>query len=109
MCPMNDVPLVDQVTAERFSLPLREAGRARRIAAIHALANFYAEHPEIPAPAVVRAHTYVDSLEELEVLATLHDGVIYGRSPQFNLDPIPGEEANVGIIVAKLPDNARPL
>lgn len=47
-------------------LPTRTPGRAQIIAAIHAYADWLAEHPEIPAPEMIHAshHVHDGSLPE---------------------------------------------
>jgi hypothetical protein len=52
--PDGNVPLVAQVQAERYGMPLIDANRSRLIAALHALINWLIEHPDIPVPGNVR-------------------------------------------------------
>lgn len=57
----HDRVIVDEVAdlvAERFSQTAGE--RARRIAALHGLANFYAAHPDLPIPSSVYAATTLE-------------------------------------------------
>jgi hypothetical protein len=45
---------------ERFGpLPVRVPGRAQKIAAIHALADWFAAHPDVPMPVAVQAVYYI--------------------------------------------------
>lgn len=39
-------------------MPFREPGRAQKVAAIHAYADFLAEHPDVPAPQYITAHAH---------------------------------------------------
>lgn len=94
--------LAAAVTAERFgSTPTEEASRRVHIvAALHAVAAFFAEHPEVPVPATVQLHCPVESLAELEVVANAFDSTIYGDRPQVSvgIDP-PGVYASAIVFV----------
>lgn len=67
-------------------LPQRTPGaalqRQARIDSIHALADFYAVHPEVPLPSLVVGNSYVDSHHDLLALAarlgaeTFGDGTV---------------------------------
>lgn len=43
-------PLVAELQAERYGMPIIDASRSRLIAALHALINWIIEHPDVPVP-----------------------------------------------------------
>lgn len=47
-------PLVAELQAERYGMPIIDANRSRLIAALHALINWIIEHPDVPVPHTVR-------------------------------------------------------
>jgi hypothetical protein len=60
------------MTAPPAELPGAKPGRAAKIAAIHALADWLAEHPEIPAPDTVHCYSHADRRgTEIDDLADL--------------------------------------
>lgn len=66
-CPTHrsNTTLVDRAFFERFgTLPRRAPGRAQKIAAIHALAEWFAQHPEAPMPEHITALYYVAPHDE---------------------------------------------
>lgn len=105
MTDATDTPhsIIDRV-ADRFgvdveTLPQREPGaaaaRLRAIAAIHALAEWFVEHPDVPAPEDVHATFRVDTIGELAVHAHLLDEQPYAGGRQFGIvvagSPIEGD------------------
>lgn len=80
--------LAREVTAERFGTtpPSEEATRRIHIvAALHAVAAFFAEHPEVPLPRTVQLHCPVETLPELEAVANAFNTTIYGDRPQVSI------------------------
>lgn len=78
-------------------LPGRTPGRAARIAAIHMLADWLADHPDVPVPDIMATYTIWDTAEpnqatryrDIELLAerlgAREYGTKYGdKSPQFD-------------------------
>lgn len=65
--------VADRLGVDVETLPQREPGtagrRLRAIAAIHALADWFADHPDVPAPEDVHATFRVDTIGELAVHA----------------------------------------
>lgn len=79
-----------ELTEERFGpLPQREPGaagqRLRAIAAIHALADWYALHPDVPAPANVSATSFADSVGHVAALAFQLGEQPYADGRQFDV------------------------
>lgn len=122
----NEPTLTDKAAAdlgaairERFGpLPHRDPGtagnRARHIASIHALADYLADHPDVPVPFLTRVHcTMPDTLQ----LAQLADHL--GVEPWRNMFDIPqhirivvgdGRDQDAEIIVnVRKPSDERPL
>lgn len=64
MTNASDTPKItpEEALAELFGpaapMPFREPGRAQKVAAIHAYADFLAEHPDVPAPQYITAHAH---------------------------------------------------
>lgn len=78
-------------------LPARTPGRAARIAAIHMLADWLADHPDVPVPDIMATYTIRDTDEpneairyrDIELLAERLGAKEYGtkygdKSPQFD-------------------------
>lgn len=116
-CPNHPaVPTPAELLAERFGLEERpNTARAHAIAAIHALADFYTAHPEIPAPWSVRANSSAADMDELRSLAETHGAKVYGSNPlaqQFDITVRRRERGSdvpdMGIIVSVRPPE-RPL
>ena len=100
------------VLAERFGeqpaiTPLLEESRSRTIAALHAIAFFFVDHLDVPAPHNVHLHCDVATRAELEQLALDHHTIVYGDRPQVSIRlELPGIHATV---IAALTPEDRPL
>lgn len=57
-----------QLVAERFTPTTRDPGRARGIAAIHAFAEWLAQHPDVPMPTDIKAVCHPDPRDTGEAL-----------------------------------------
>jgi hypothetical protein len=95
--------LAREVTAERFGTPPptdEQTHRVHIVAALYAVAAFFAEHPEVPAPRTVQLHCPVETYPELEAVANAHGTTIYGDRPQVSIgiDP-PGLYATALVFV----------
>lgn len=87
-----------EVTAERFGQPAGD--RVRMIAAIHALADFFRDHPAVPLPYSVVAYATTTDPAELEQLAAWFEVEPYGDDrEQLNLMPV---ESPTGILVTRV-------
>jgi hypothetical protein len=79
-------PSLVQATAPQYgTLPVRTPGRAQKIAAIHALAEWFASHPDVPMPNALLATYYVTPDDEPDDGVRLRDyravrEVLDGRS-----------------------------
>lgn len=92
-------------TATQLPLPTPAGDRARKIAAIHAAAEYFAAMPDFPMPRHVNLSCPVDTLEQLEALAETADATIYGdEMRQFDFVLSPGVW-----IVVYVPRPDRPL
>jgi hypothetical protein len=84
--------LATAVAAERFGTTPPTEEQTRRlhiIAALHSVAAFFADHPELPVPRTVQLHCPVETLPELEAVANAFGSTIYGDRPQVSvgIDP----------------------
>ena len=86
----EDRPAVAALTAERFGpLAQRNPGaagdRVRAIAAIHALAEFFVQHPDVPVPTSVTAYVYTaDDAETRRLAEMLGEGAYGASATQFD-------------------------
>jgi hypothetical protein len=104
-----------ELTEERFGpLPQREPGAAGRrlrvIAAIHALADHLAAHPDVPTPSYITAGCQLKTREEVAAAAADLGCKLYADGSQMHLElaPAAGRDLATTIIVSAAgPD--RPL
>lgn len=84
-------PTPAELLADRYGPAARPAtDRAHAIAAIHALADFYTAHPDVPRPWLVRAHSNAADTAELQRIADEHRATMYGRGPQIDISVVRG-------------------
>jgi hypothetical protein len=88
--------ILDDPTRVGAALPQRDPGaagqRLRAIAAIHALADWYVEHPDVPAPSSVTAYSYVRSVGDVAALAVQLGEHPYLDGEQFDVSVTPSGE-----------------
>lgn len=91
-------------------LPPAHAQRVHIIAALYAVAAFFAFHGDVPAPATVQLHCPVLTMAELEAVALAYDTPIYGDRPQVSVRlEIPGTYAVALVYLSNAEHAARPL
>lgn len=91
---------VDAYAADGFmsgaALPQRDPGtagqRLRAIAAIHALADWYTLHPDVPAPSSVTATSDADGVGHVAALAFQLGEQPYAGGTQFDVSVTPSGE-----------------
>lgn len=66
-----------QLVAERFTPTTRDPGRARAIAAIHAFAEWLAQHPDVPIPDTLQGNCHGRTLGEVEYMVSEHSATQY--------------------------------
>jgi hypothetical protein len=100
--------LAAEVAAERFGSAAPEAGhRLRVIAALHAIAAFFTDHPHVPVPVTVQLHAPVPDHAALEALANAFGTTIYGDRPQVSIGIDPPDL--YATVLAYVPGAERPL
>lgn len=98
--------ILDDPTRIGAGLPQREPGaagrRLRAIAAIHALADHIAAHPDIPTPTYVTAGCQVADREEVAAVGAALGTRVYADGYQTDLQLTSGTDAglNTTIIVS---------
>lgn len=106
---MTNANEVAEITAERFGQPAGD--RVRAIAAIHALADFYRDHPDFPVPHSVVATSAVEGAERIEGLAAWMEVPAYGsdadgRPLQLDVALTNGYETGLYVLV-RVADRSR--
>lgn len=66
-----------QLVAERFTPTTRDPGRARAIAAIHAFAEWLAQHPDVPIPDALQGNCHTRPHVEVQNMIDAHGATEY--------------------------------
>jgi hypothetical protein len=104
-----------ELTEERFGpLPQREPGAAGRrlrvIAAIHALADHLAAHPDVPTPSYITAGCHLKTREEVAAVAADLGCKLYADGSQMHLELAPAEGRDLATtIIVSAAGPGRPL
>lgn len=106
--------VADRLGVDVETLPQREPGAAGRrlrvIAAIHALADHLAAHPDVPTPSYITAGCQLKTREEVAAAAADLGCKLYADGSQMHLELAPAEGRDLAttiIVSAAGPD--RPL
>lgn len=71
-----------EVITDKPPLPVRERGRAARIAELHAIANWFADNPDVPMPHYVQMHAYAGSDDRVRELAAATGAELFENDKQ---------------------------
>jgi len=105
----EDLVPLDDVAAVQSDVTNIDAMRTRAIAALHALAAWFAAVTTLPIPSTVYLYAYVDGREQLEEMAAAHGREIYRDGPRWQFDlPLDAPGVTAVLLVAARPPD-RPL
>lgn len=77
MTQTGTADIAAQLVAERFTPTPRDPGRARSIAAIHAYAEWLAQHPQVPIPDRLQGNCHSRPPGEMEYMVSEHGATQY--------------------------------